>query len=200
MNKVILYMIRHGKTICNERRLYCGKSDVELSDIGREELKEFKKNVNYPNCNLNYTSGAIRANETFNIIYNIKKFKVHKGLMEYDFGDFEMKSYEMLKENEEYTNWIMDNSNDIKCPNGESKREFRNRIAIALEELLQEIVKEGENEAVVIAHGGTIGIILELFSQSNKSFYELQPECGRGYKVEVWYNNKDIKVKIIGVI
>ena len=33
-----IYLIRHGKTLANERKLYCGSTDLSLSEQGREEL------------------------------------------------------------------------------------------------------------------------------------------------------------------
>ncbi|MDU4145567.1 histidine phosphatase family protein, partial [Clostridium sp.] len=53
MNKIVLYLIRHGKTLCNERRLYCGKSDVSLSELGYKEILKLKSTVDYPKCRLN---------------------------------------------------------------------------------------------------------------------------------------------------
>lgn len=34
-----LYLIRHGKTEANERHLYCGSTDLPLSNAGIRELQ-----------------------------------------------------------------------------------------------------------------------------------------------------------------
>ena len=34
-----VYLIRHGKTEANEKRLYCGRTDLPLSEQGREEVR-----------------------------------------------------------------------------------------------------------------------------------------------------------------
>ena len=34
-----IYLIRHGKTEANEKRLYCGSTDLPLSEKGRAELR-----------------------------------------------------------------------------------------------------------------------------------------------------------------
>ena len=67
MNNMILYVIRHGKTKSNEQRLYCGKTNDVLSEAGIKEIKEKQKCYNYPVCAKNFTSGAIRANQTFEL-------------------------------------------------------------------------------------------------------------------------------------
>ena len=44
-----VYLIRHGKTEANEKRLSCGSTDLPLSEKGREELSH--KDI-YPACSL----------------------------------------------------------------------------------------------------------------------------------------------------
>ena len=192
-------MIRHGKTLCNEKRLYCGKSDVSLSELGRKEINELKYIIDYPKCRLNYTSGAKRANETFEILFPNLKYEEKYEFFEYDFGDFEMKSYEMLKNNSDYIAWIIDESKKVKCLNGECKEEFYTRLTKALKDLVKEIIKKGELEALLVCHGGVIGTLLELFCKSSSDFYTMQPKCGRGYKLEVKVE-KDIEINILGEI
>lgn len=192
-----LYLIRHGKTYCNEKRLYCGKSDVPLSENGIKEIKEKVKLGIYPKCNLNFTSGFKRANETFEYIYPNKKYEVFKGLSEYDFGDFELKSYEMLKENKDYLSWILDKSKKVTCLNGESRELFEKRIKEEFLKLIELIEKSHEEEALIVSHGGTIATILEMFEEERKDFYTYQPKCASGYKLDVVKEDKNIKLRII---
>lgn len=185
MNKIEVTLIRHGKTIANEKRLYCGKTDLSLSDSGLEELKKLKESLGYPKCDKYYTSGAKRANETFEILYENNEFIELKGFFEYDFGDFEMKSYEDLKENERYINWITDESGEISCPNGESKNNYKKRIQDEFISFINNVKNKNINSVLLVSHGGTIGTILEEFYDNSKNFYEWQPSFGEGYKVTV---------------
>ena len=99
---MILYVIRHGKTKSNEQRLYCGKTNDVLSEAGIKEIKEKQKCYNYPVCAKNFTSGAIRANQTFELLYPQTFYEVRPLFWEYDFGEFEGKSYDMLKDDARY--------------------------------------------------------------------------------------------------
>ena len=197
MNKLVLSLIRHGKTEANEKHLYCGKSDISLSENGIMELKKIKNSINYPEGSSFFSSGAKRANETLEILYPKKIYSEINEFREYDFGDFEMKSYEMLKENKEYINWINDKDGQVSCPNGESKIQYRERIKEAFNNLVEKCYKESINIAVLVCHGGTIGTILEIFYDSSKSFYEHQPSCGRGYTLTL--EKKDNEFKIINI-
>ena len=41
-----MILIRHGKTEANEKHLYCGSTDLPLSEGGKSELTERKNTVN----------------------------------------------------------------------------------------------------------------------------------------------------------
>ena len=194
MNKIEVFLIRHGKTIANEKKLYCGKTDLSLSDKGIEELKTLKKSIGYPKCDGYYTSGAKRANETFEVLYENKEFIELKGFFEYNFGDFEMKSYEDLKEDKKYIDWIMDKNNQIACPNGESKKNYKERIKKQFRDFINTINNKKYKSVLLVSHGGTIGTILEEFYDDSKSFYEWQPSYGRGYKLQVEIVNSEFKI------
>ena len=185
MNEIKLYLIRHGKTYCNEKNLYCGKSDVDLTENGIKELKENIKEIKYPKCDFYFTSGAKRANQTLEIICPENKYSKITKFFEYDFGDFELKSYEVLKLLKEYIRWVDDKEEKIKCPNGESKEEFRKRIIEGFKELIEYFIKENIQTALGVTHGGTIGMILEMLYDDKKKFYEWQPKNGEGYELTI---------------
>ena len=173
MSSFEIYLIRHGKTIANEKRLYCGKTDLSLSDIGKREL--YNLNIKYPKCDLYFTSGAKRANETLEILFGNVDYIKLLDFFEYDFGDFEMKSYEELKENKLYIDWILDKEGKVSCPNGESKEVYKNRIKKEFIRFLNEVNNSNIEKFALVCH--------EEFYDNSKSFYEHQPSCGEGYKL-----------------
>jgi alpha-ribazole phosphatase len=194
MNNIEVYLIRHGKTLCNEKKLYCGKTDIRLSDNGIKELKGLKSDISYPICDKYFTSGAKRANETFEILYPGESFNELRGFFEYDFGDFEMKSYEDLKNNKNYIKWITDEIGNVSCPNGESKINYRNRIKKEFKDFINMLISNGYKSVLVVSHGGTIGTILELFFDNSKNFYSWQPDCGEGYKLNIEVENSKFTI------
>jgi len=44
-----IYLIRHGKTTANEKHLYCGSTDLPLSENGIKELRQIKYDINIKN-------------------------------------------------------------------------------------------------------------------------------------------------------
>lgn len=189
MKEIKLYLIRHGKTYCNEKQLYCGKSDVDLSENGVNELREISKKTKYPRCGFYFTSGAKRANQTLEILCPKSEYSILKKFFEYDFGDFELKGYEDLKLLEEYTSWIDDKEGSVRCPNGESRAEFKKRIKDAFVELIRYLIEEDIKKAFGVLHGGSIGMILEMLYDDSKNFYEWQPKNGEGYELSISAGN-----------
>ena len=60
-----LHLIRHGLTAGNLQGLYIGSgSDLPLCDEGRAQLKTLKKDFDYPQVPLVFTSPLKRATET----------------------------------------------------------------------------------------------------------------------------------------
>ena len=114
-----IYLIRHGKTSANEKHLYCGSTDLPLSDEGKEELRS----VHYDIKNVRFiSSGMKRTNETLRILFGDVPYEVDPRFREVDFGIFEMHSYEELKNTPEYGAWLAgDNESNIP-PRGKPQK------------------------------------------------------------------------------
>lgn len=168
---MIVYLIRHGKTEANEKYLYCGSTDLSLSDGGKEELK----NVHYNVKNVRFlSSGMKRANETLQILFGDVTYEVDPRFREVDFGIFEMHSYEQLKNTPEYQAWLAGDNDANIPPNGESGLQMNARVLAAFSEI--------KDDTCIITHGGCIASIMEhLFPGEGKNRYEWQPKNGRGY-------------------
>ena len=168
-----IYLIRHGKTQANENHLYCGSTDLPLSPAGAEALK----GRHYDVGNVKFvTSGMRRTRETLEILFGDVPYTVEPRFREVDFGVFEMKSYEMLKDDPAYQAWLTGNNEENIPPQGESGAQMTARVLEALREIRE--------DTVVVTHGGVIAAMMaELFPQEGKSRYQWQPQPGGGYKI-----------------
>ena len=168
-----IYLIRHGKTEANEKHLYCGSTDLPLSDTGKAELQ----NLRYDIKNVRFiTSGMKRTIETLRIRFGDVPYEVEPRFREVDFGIFEMHSYEELKDTPEYQAWLAGDNEANIPPQGESGAQMKARVLTAFSELRE--------DTCVITHGGVIAAIMEhLFPGENKNRYEWQPKPGLGYIV-----------------
>jgi len=177
-----IYLIRHGKTTANEKHLYCGSTDLPLSENGIKELRQIKYDIDVKNT-VFVTSGMQRTQETLKILFGDVGHVTDSRFKEIDFGIFEMKSYNELKDTAEYQQWLNGDNYTNVAPKGESGAQMKKRVLAAL----SDVVANGK-DTVIITHGGVIATIMaNLFNSENKNRYQWQPKCGHGYLLE---NNK----------
>ena len=177
-----LYLIRHGQTQANVTYTYCGRTDLPLSEDGRELLARMREAGGYPDIRgLDvYTTGLIRTEQTLKILYGDVPHKLKRSFREMDFGEFEGHTHEDLKDLPEYQTWISGDHMSVRCPGGESGNIMKKRLLRGLYGLLKK-----DRDAMVVCHGGTIAILFEhLFPDSGLNWYDIQPTNGSGYIFE----------------
>ena len=171
-----LYLIRHGRTPANDAHLYCGSTDLSLSETGRQELSSLHYEIHPDRI---FTSGMARTEETLKILFGDLPHRVEPDFREIAFGDFECKSYEDLKDDPAYQAWITGDNFQNVPPNGESGAQMTCRVLKALEPILK-----APESTLILSHGGVIAAIMaSLFPEEEKNLYQWQPKPGRGYAV-----------------
>ena len=168
-----IYLIRHGKTEANEKHLYCGSTDLPLSEKGRAELRAMRYDIHPQRF---VTSGMKRTDETLRILFGNVPFYVDSRFREVDFGSFEMKSYDQLKEDPAYQAWLTGDNEANVPPGGESGTQMARRVLEAFREI--------PDGTALITHGGVIAAIMaSLFPAEGKHRYQWQPQNGHGYEI-----------------
>jgi len=180
----LIHVIRHGRTNANKNGLYCGSTDISLSEEGIKEILSYKENGIYPEAELYITSGMKRTVETLRLIYGDVSYVTVAGLREYNFGVFEMRSHNELEHRQEYQAWMADEAGDVCCPCGESKAGFCKRVEQGINEVLEEIERRKAGSAVVVCHGGVIMAIMHILFPNERNYCEWQPDNGLGYTLQ----------------
>ena len=156
-----LILMRHGATPGNEQRRYVGcRTDEPLSAAGRTQCAQAGT---YDQVEKVYVSPMLRAQQTARTCFPQAQLQVVPGLQEIDFGSFEGKSAQDMKHDEAYRAWV-DSGCQITCPGGESHDGYVARSNAALESLLRKAAQNGEQQVIVVAHGGTIMAALSVFT------------------------------------
>lgn len=178
-----MLLVRHGITIGNLERRYIGQSDDQpLSVRGAEDLLRRRDCGEYPRCEAVFTSPMRRCMETAKILYPMLVPVVLPTLIELDFGAFEGKTYEQLKENAAYRRWI-DTGGEAAPPGGESTPEFTMRLHGAVGQIAMQAESSGIRRCAVITHGGCIMAMISHFSAIDASnMYEYQVSNGSGFQ------------------
>ena len=165
-----LFLLRHGLTEANERRLYYGRTDLPLSEAGRAALRACAA----PPAVVRYfTSGLLRTEQTLEILCGSVPHTVLPGLREMDFGTFEMKSYMELKDDPDFRRWCEGDNEANRCPGGESANEVTQRALAALAPILAD-----GSDTLCVTHGGVIAGVLACWFGGNRFDWTPQPGCG----------------------
>ena len=173
-----LYFIRHGRTEANEKWLYCGSTDLPLSESGMKMLEDIQYDV--PEDCKYMTSGMLRTEQTLKILFGNVPHTIDERFREVDFGIFEMHSYEQLKTDPVYQEWITGDNEKNVPPGGESGKQMLVRVLEGLKDLQQQ-----SKDVVLVTHGGVIAAMMAyLFPQEEKNRYTWQPKPGCGYVID----------------
>lgn len=192
-NQIDLTWIRHGETRGNQEGRYMGKTEEALSRKGRLSLLERVRKGEYKKVDFVFTSPMKRCIQTAGLIYPQKTPIVVEEWREIDFGSFEGKNYEELKEDKDYKKWIC-SGGTLPFPNGETREIFEkrcrqglNRVVFSILPLLLE--KQGSQiqdravKAAAIVHGGTIMAVLSQFCQGD--YFDYQCKNGHGFDCHI---------------
>ncbi len=176
---VAIALFRHGLTEANKRHAYLGWTDSPLCPIAKNEIRSVTTSYDQV-----FSSDLGRCLETANLMFPQNNPSIMPELREMNFGDWEGKVYEELKNNEDYQHWLIDPSS-IKPPSGETFAEFSIRIMNGWEELTKRIIDLNMKRVAIMTHGGVVRFLLTRFSPEKKSFWEWTTSHGKGYEF-IW--------------
>lgn len=173
-------LIRHGETALQAEHRYQGVTDAPLSAAGRAALRAANADVLPARV---IVTPLRRTQETAAILFPGVEQIVVPGLQEMHFGRFEGRSYLEMAEDPDYRAWV-DGMCLGRCPGGESKEEYVQRITAAFSALLEQARDEAWSDCVIVAHGGTQMALLEAYADEVRDYYDWQLPCGHGYRLD----------------
>ena len=161
-----LVLVRHGQSEWNAKGLWTGKTDIDLTEKGREEAKQAAEEIKDIPIDLAYTSGLKRAKETWAIMQHVLHRETvptvaSDTLDERDYGNFDgMHKNDVEKEygEELFEKWHR--GWDYPLPHGETlKQVFDRAVPYYLDTILPEL-KSGKN-VIVAAHGNSLRALVK---------------------------------------
>ncbi|MDE6595008.1 MAG: histidine phosphatase family protein [Oscillospiraceae bacterium] len=192
-----LSILRHGITDANENGIYIGKTDLPLSENGREALQEKYETHEYPKVQKVYTSPLERAVQSAEILFPDRELVIVDDLREMDFGVFENLSVDDLIELDSYKKWLKGGL-DNPPPNGESLRNMMLRCYSALNLMILDMMKEGITHAGAVTHSGILMNMMSCFGLPKMKPMEFACDPGEGYEILVsammWQNGNTFEI------
>lgn len=181
---VSITLFRHGITKENKEKRYIGWSDVPLDqEVCSQKLKQ---TLHFQKV---FSSDLQRSIQTAEQIVPSATIKEDWRLRELHFGSWEGKSYNDLKNERSYRNWINDPIMN-KPPEGESFQQFEERILHCWDEIMELFLLKEMNNILVVSHGGPIRQYLTMFSPRDikKQWWDWKIEHFSGYTL-TWDRN-----------
>lgn len=153
-----LFLIRHGQTESNVNGLLHGATDIPLNALGLKQAEHVALRIQtMTDLSAIYASPLQRAHETARAIARATSLPLHlhPGLAEMNFGSAEgtviSEIAELYPDVYERLNDLTDE--EVRFPEGESRREFAARIESALDDIVNAHLGQ---RVIVVAHSGVI--------------------------------------------
>lgn len=170
-----VYLVRHTETVCEKGVCY-GQADVGIQEPYQELFATIKAAL--PEDALFYSSPLKRCSILADYLSD-GKFKTDLRLMEMNFGDWELKNWDVIPLTE-INPWMQDFVN-VKVPNGESFTLLYDRVVNFMIELGTDISKP----IVIITHAGVIrSMLCKMSNLPLKDAFQNKVDFGEVIKIE----------------
>jgi alpha-ribazole phosphatase len=174
-DRVVIALFRHGITEENRRKAYLGWNDSPLCP----ESKPISVTNSYQRY---FSSDLQRCTDTAEILFPSSSPYLLKELREMNFGQWEGNTYEDLKENRLYRQWLADPVTHCP-PDGESFDKFTKRVDAGWARMIEEVLSSRLQSCAMITHGGVIRYLLSRFAPHQKEFWEWQANHDQGFEL-----------------
>lgn len=192
-----IHLIRHGLTDANFQGTYLGRTDLSLCDAGIQDLARYAAGKEYPYVDKIYTSPLKRCRETAQILYPGRYTTDVEDLTELDFGAYEGRTLEELKDDPDFITWSRDSMHNAP-PQGEDGVHFIQRLVAGLDAVFHDMMENQLRDVAVVVPGGVIMTCLALMGFPRKPMGEWDSHQGGGFTIlmtpELWMRDRVFEV------
>lgn len=183
-----IYLIRHTSVDVSKGLCY-GQSDVPLAKTFEEEANLIKSKLSIDKIDFDLHSSPLsRCTYLMEFLFPEISFQTNKQWIEMNFGDWEMKLWNDIPE-EESQPWMQDFVN-VATPNGESFLQMITRVKAVWKETLQQT----PNHKIIVCHGGVIRAILHLILEiPAQKVFAVDIDYGTVIKIQYQYGVFKVK-------
>jgi len=173
-----LILARHGETVWNIEKIYRGRADVNLDEMGIKQAELLGKCLGNLELEAIYSSPLRRAMDTANIVARYQKISVHiaEGLVDFDYGE-----WQSLPEQEAkmlyptlHNEWH-NTPHKVKMPGGESLEDVRRRAI----EVVNDVLAKYQGSVVLVSHRVVNKVLIcFLLGLDNSYFWNIKQDVG----------------------
>lgn len=149
LQELTLYLFRHGQTEWSASGQHTGKTDIPLTEKGREQARRLRDAVGHLEFSEVLVSPLSRAQETATLAGLGSRIKTCDDLAEFNYGEYEgLTTFEIRVNVPGWTVW------SHPCPNGETMEQ----AAVRCQRVIDTAGSAGGNVAL-FAHGHILRVL-----------------------------------------
>ncbi|ETS31195.1 alpha-ribazole phosphatase [Photorhabdus temperata] len=181
-----LFLVRHGQTEANVGGVFCGMTDVELTETGIHQARQVAHYLSAVTFSQAISSVLRRACHTAEIILADRRLSasINAQLNEMHFGAWEMRHHHDLQyeDAEAWAAWLKD-WQQASPTGGEAFPTFAARIENVAQQLL---TQESQGNVLLVAHQGVLGLLLaRLLAMPPSAMWHFHFEQGAYSVIEI---------------
>ena len=173
-----LILARHGETVWNIEKIYRGRVDVNLDEMGIKQAELLGNYLSHWGLEAIYSSPLRRALETANIIARYQKIGVHiaEDLIDFDYGEWQsLPEQEAKRLYPTLHNEWHNNPNKVKMPGGESLEDVRRRVI----KVVNDVLARYQGSVVLVSHRVVNKVLIcYLLGLDNSYFWNIKQDVG----------------------
>jgi broad specificity phosphatase PhoE len=156
-----IWLARHGETEWSRDMRHTGRTDIELTEKGREQARALRRGLEGHNFARVITSPLSRALETCELAGLGDRAERSDALLEWDYGEYEGLTTPQIRERR--PGWVLWRDG---CPGGETAADVGARVDPLVAEL-----RETKGDVALFAHGHVLRVL-------SARWVELEPQSG----------------------
>jgi broad specificity phosphatase PhoE len=142
-------LVRHGETEWTISGQHTGRTDIPLTERGRQEARLLEPLLSTANFALVLSSPLQRARETCELAGLGARMEIDPDLMEWDYGEYEGLTSKQIRRTA--PNWMVFNDG---CPGGETPEQVGARV-----DRLIDRIRRVEGRVALFAHGHLLRVV-----------------------------------------
>jgi len=173
-----LILARHGETVWNVEKVYRGRTDVNLDEVGIKQAELLGKYLSNRELEAIYSSPLRRALDTANIVARYQKIGVHvaEGLIDFNYGEWQtLPEQEAKRLYPTLHNEWHNNPHKVIMPGGESLEDVRRRAI----EVVNDVLSKYQGGVVLVSHRVVNKVLIcSLLGLDNSYFWNIKQDVG----------------------
>lgn len=182
---ISMVLVRHGYSKANAAKVYSGLSDVDLTEQGKRDLREFRARGIYPATQRHFSSPLRRCLQTFEVLYGpqTRLDGVIDAFHEVDLGLLEGRGLPLQEAKRLWGSWVSQGSFAADFAM-ETFAHARDRGAGAVRNLALSCASAGVSTVTVVTHSAIMrAALMGLAALPQESWGGLWAPNGLGYRV-----------------